>query len=88
MEQPSLCILIDERGQAVTREAKMEVATRSYDLLVDKYGMNPEDIIFDPNMFPVGSGDPQYIGSAVETIEGIRMIKEKFPECKDDSWTK
>ncbi len=44
--------------------------------------MNPEDIIFDPNMFPVGSGDPQYIGSAVETIEGIRMIKEKYPECK------
>ena len=43
--------------------------------------MNPEDIIFDPNMFPVGSGDPQYIGSAVETIEGIKLIKEKYPEC-------
>lgn len=77
-----VCILIDERGQAVTREAKMEVATRSYELLVNKYGMNPEDIIFDPNMFPVGSGDPQYIGSAVETIEGIRMIKEKYPRAK------
>ncbi|GGG88048.1 methionine synthase [Paenibacillus radicis (ex Gao et al. 2016)] len=75
-------ILIDERGQAVSREAKMEVAERSYNLLVDKYGMNPDDIIFDPNMFPVGSGDPQYIGSAVETIEGIRMIKEKFPRAK------
>ena len=60
----------------------MEVAARSYNLLVDKYGMNPEDIIFDPNMFPVGSGDPQYIGSAVETLEGIRMIKEKFPKAK------
>ncbi|QJD82543.1 methionine synthase [Cohnella herbarum] len=77
-----VCILIDERGQAVSREAKMEVATRSYELLVNKYGMNPEDIIFDPNMFPVGSGDPQYIGSAVETIEGIRMIKEKYPKAK------
>ncbi|SEB59463.1 methionine synthase [Paenibacillus sp. GP183] len=75
-------ILIDERGQAVTREAKMEVAARSYDLLVNKYNLNPEDIIFDPNMFPVGSGDPQYIGSAVETIEGIRLIKEAFPETK------
>lgn len=75
-------ILIDERGQAVSREAKMEVAERSYNLLVNKYGMNPEDIIFDPNMFPVGSGDPQYIGSAVETIEGIKMIKEKFPKAK------
>ncbi|UVI27681.1 methionine synthase [Paenibacillus spongiae] len=77
-----VCILIDERGQAVSREAKLEVAERSYELLVNKYGMNPEDIIFDPNMFPVGSGDPQYIGSAVETIEGIRMIKEKFPKAK------
>ncbi|WP_091189207.1 methionine synthase [Paenibacillus catalpae] len=75
-------ILIDERGQAVSREAKMEVAERSYNLLVNKYGMNPEDIIFDPNMFPVGSGDPQYIGSAVETIEGIKMIKERFPKAK------
>lgn len=77
-----VCILIDERGQAVSREAKIEVATRSYELLTEKYGMNPEDIIFDPNMFPVGSGDPQYIGSAVETIEGIKLIKEKFPRAK------
>ncbi|ANE47866.1 methionine synthase [Paenibacillus swuensis] len=73
-------ILIDERGQAVSREAKLEVADRSYDLLVNKYGLNPEDIIFDPNMFPIGSGDPQYLGSAVETIEGIRLIKEKYPK--------
>ncbi|RKN84125.1 methionine synthase [Paenibacillus ginsengarvi] len=75
-------ILIDERGQAVTRQAKMEVADRAYKLLTEKYGLDPQDIIFDPNMFPVGSGDPQYIGSAVETIEGIRMIKEKYPESK------
>jgi len=75
-------ILIDERGQAVSRLAKMEVADRAYDLLTNKYGMKPHDIIFDPNMFPIGSGDPQYIGSAVETIEGIRMIKEKYPACK------
>ncbi|MHA7963340.1 methionine synthase [Paenibacillus sp. CAU 1782] len=75
-------ILIDERGQAVSREAKLEVAERSYKLLTEKYGINSEDIIFDPNMFPVGSGDPQYIGSAVETLEGIRSIKEKFPRAK------
>lgn len=75
-------ILIDERGQAVSRQAKLEVADRAYDLLVNKYGVNEEDIIFDPNMFPVGSGDPQYIGSAVETLEGIRMIKEKYPRTK------
>jgi 5-methyltetrahydrofolate--homocysteine methyltransferase len=53
-----------------------------HDLLVNKYNINAEDIIFDPNMFPVGSGDPQYLGSAVETIEGIKLIKEKLPQCK------
>jgi 5-methyltetrahydrofolate--homocysteine methyltransferase len=75
-------ILIDERGQAVSRQDKLEVAKRSHDLLVNKYKMNAEDIIFDPNMFPIGSGDPQYIGSAVETIEGIKLIKKELPECK------
>lgn len=75
-------ILIDERGQAVSRQAKLEVAERAYDLLTYKYGLKPSDIIFDPNMFPVGSGDPQYLGSAVETIEGIKLIKAKYPACK------
>lgn len=72
---------IDERGQAITREDKLEVAKRSYDLLVDKYGLRPEDIIFDPLMFPVGTGDEQYIGSAEETVEGIRLIKQAMPKC-------
>ncbi|WP_313236491.1 methionine synthase [Sporosarcina ureae] len=70
---------IDEIGMAVTRERKLEVALRSYDLLVNKWEIPPEDIIFDPLVFPVGTGDAQYIGSAVETIEGIRLIKEKLP---------
>ncbi|MDP5274034.1 methionine synthase [Chengkuizengella axinellae] len=72
---------IDESGQAITREGKLEVAKRSYDLLVNKYGLNPKDIIFDPLVFPVGTGDEQYIGSAKETVEGIRLIKEALPEC-------
>ncbi|WP_203247844.1 methionine synthase [Sporosarcina beigongshangi] len=72
---------IDEPGMAVTRERKLEVAQRSYDLLVNKWGLAPEDIIFDPLVFPVGTGDEQYIGSAVETIEGIRLIKEKMPRA-------
>ncbi|MBM7649538.1 5-methyltetrahydrofolate--homocysteine methyltransferase [Bacillus ectoiniformans] len=70
---------IDETGMAVTRERKLEIAERSYDLLVNKWGIAPEDIIFDPLVFPVGTGDEQYIGSAEETIEGIRLIKEKLP---------
>ncbi|MFC4767078.1 methionine synthase [Effusibacillus consociatus] len=72
---------IDEQGMAVTRERKLEVAKRSYDLLVNKYGVNPQDIIFDPLVFPVGTGDEQYIGSALETVEGIRLIKQEYPQC-------
>ncbi|MGG0796981.1 methionine synthase [Brevibacillus laterosporus] len=73
---------IDEAGMAITRERKLEVATRSYDLLVNQFGINPQDIIFDALVFPVGTGDEQYIGSAQETIEGIRLIKQHFPLCK------
>ncbi|PAQ15565.1 methionine synthase [Bacillaceae bacterium SAOS 7] len=72
---------IDEIGMAVSRDRKLEVAVRSYDLLVHKWGIAPEDIIFDPLVFPVGTGDEQYIGSAEETIEGIRLIKEKLPKA-------
>jgi 5-methyltetrahydrofolate--homocysteine methyltransferase len=70
-----------QHGMAVTRERKLAVAKRSYDLLVNKYGLRPEDLIFDPLVFPVGSGDAAYIGSAVETIEGVRLITEAFPQC-------
>ena len=70
-----------QHGMAVTRSRKLEVAQRSYDLLVNKYGLRPEDLIFDPLVFPVGSGDASYIGSAEETIEGVRLITEAFPRC-------
>ncbi|HWJ76550.1 MAG TPA: methionine synthase [Niallia sp.] len=70
---------IDEEGMAVDRKRKLEVAERSYQLLTEKWGLAPEDIIFDPLVFPVGTGDEQYIGAAEETIEGIRIIKEKYP---------
>lgn len=73
---------IDERGQAITREGKLEVAKRSFDILVNEYGILPENIIFDPLVFPVGTGDEQYIGSAKETIEGIRLIKEAIPKVQ------
>ncbi len=73
---------IDEKGMGVTAEKKLEIAERSYQLLVEKYGIKPQDIIFDPLVFPVGTGDEQYIGSAKATVEGIRLIKEKFPEVQ------
>ncbi len=76
---------IDEdklQAQAFTRERKLAVAERSYQLLTEKYGIAPEDIIFDPLVFPCATGDANYIGAAVETIEGIRLVKEKLPLAK------
>ena len=71
-----------ENGMAVTRHRKLEVARRSYTLLTEKYGIPAEDILFDPLVFPCGTGDAKYVGSAEETIEGIRLIKAAFPEAK------
>ncbi|WP_040203816.1 methionine synthase [Neobacillus jeddahensis] len=70
---------IDEVGMGVTAERKLEIAKKSYNLLVNKYGLHPQDLIFDPLVFPVGTGDEQYIGSAKATVEGIKMIKEQLP---------
>ncbi|MGN7400136.1 methionine synthase [Cytobacillus praedii] len=73
---------IDEKGMGVTADKKLEIAKRSYELLVNKYSIQPEDIIFDPLVFPVGTGDVQYIGSAKATVEGIRLIKDEMPEVQ------
>jgi 5-methyltetrahydrofolate--homocysteine methyltransferase len=71
-----------QQAQAITRARKLEIAERSYAILTEKYGVAPEDIIFDALVFPVGTGDQNYVGSGVETIEGIRLIKERLPRCK------
>jgi len=76
---------IDEdkrQAQAFTRERKLAVARRSYDLLTGKYGIAPEDIVIDPLVFPCATGDVNYIGAAVETIEGVRLVKENLPFAK------
>ncbi|MBT2657065.1 methionine synthase [Bacillus sp. ISL-18] len=73
---------IDEEGMGVSAERKLAIAKRSHDLLVHKYGLKSQDLIFDPLVFPVGTGDEQYIGSAKATVEGIRMIKEAMPEVQ------
>lgn len=73
---------IDEEGMGVTAERKLEIAKRSHDLLVNKYHIPPQDLIFDPLVFPVGTGDEQYIGSAKATVDGIRLIKEALPEVQ------
>ncbi len=71
-----------KQGMAVTRQRKLQVAERSHELLVKKYGIPEEDIYWDALVFPCATGDAQYVGSAVETIEGIRLIKQKYPRTK------
>ena len=51
-------------------------------MLTEKYGVPAEDIIFDPLVFPAGTGDVNYVGSAAETIEGVKLIKEALPATK------
>src|SRR5207248_4620776 len=69
-------------GMAVTRERKLEIAERSHRLLTEKYGVAEEDIIFDALVFPVGTGDQNYVGAGAETVEGVRLIKEALPRTK------
>ena len=71
-----------DQAQAITRERKLEIALRSHKLLTEKYGIPEEDLIFDPLVFPAGTGDENYVGSAAETIEGVRLIKEALPSTK------
>ena len=77
------CIDEDKlQAQAFTRERKREIAQRSYKLLTEKYGLAPEDIIIDPLVFPCATGDENYIGGAVETMEGIQLIKQALPDVR------
>ncbi len=77
------CIDEDKaQAQAITRARKLAIAERSHDILTTQYGVEPEDIVFDALVFPVGTGDRNYVGAGVETIEGIRLIKRALPRCK------
>jgi 5-methyltetrahydrofolate--homocysteine methyltransferase len=77
------CIDEDRRqGMAITRARKLAIALRAHELLTGAWGLAERDLIFDPLVFPVGTGDATYAGSAVETIEGLRAIKARFPASK------
>ncbi len=77
-----LSMTIDEDGMAHTREKKFEIAKRIYNISVDEYGMAADDLIFDTLTFPLTTGQAELRGDAVETLEAIRMIKERLPGAK------
>lgn len=69
----------DEKGQATTFERKIDIAERAYHLLVDKAGMNPYDIIFDPNILSIATGIPEHDNYAVDFIRATRWIRTNLP---------
>jgi 5-methyltetrahydrofolate--homocysteine methyltransferase len=73
---------IDEAGMAVTVERKLEVAKRSFRILTEDFGMRAEDLWWDALVFPCGTGDENYLGSAAATIEAVRRLEEELPDTK------
>jgi 5-methyltetrahydrofolate--homocysteine methyltransferase len=71
----------DEKGQADTQQRKEEICQRAYDILVNKVGFPPEDIIFDPNIFAVATGMEEHDNYGVDFIEAARWIRENLPHA-------
>jgi 5-methyltetrahydrofolate--homocysteine methyltransferase len=69
----------DEQGQADTVERKVAICERAHDLLTQRAGFDPEDIIFDPNIFAIATGIPEHNDYAVAFIEAVWQIKERLP---------
>ncbi len=74
-----LSMSIDEEGMAHTREKKLEIAQRITQIATEEYGLLPEDLIYDTLTFPLTTGQEELRNDAIETIEGIRLIKENIP---------
>lgn len=74
-----VALTIDQAGMARTAERKLEVARAIHDIVVGEYGLQPSDLIFDALTFTLATGDAEWVDSAHETIEGIRLIKRELP---------
>ena len=69
----------DETGQADTLEKKQKIAARAYDILVNRVGFPPQDIVFDPNIFAIATGMEEHNNYGVDFIEGTRWIRQNLP---------
>jgi 5-methyltetrahydrofolate--homocysteine methyltransferase len=74
-----VALTIDPVGMAKTRDRKLEIARRIHEIATTEYGLAPSDLIFDALTFTLATGEPEWIDSAHETIEGIRLIKRELP---------
>ena len=75
-----VCLTIDEVGMAKTKDEKVRIAQRIYELATKRHGINPENLVFDLLTFTVGSGDEEYHTAAIEVIEAIREFSTMHPE--------
>ena len=75
----AIVMAFDEKGQADTQARKIEICSRAYQVLTEKVGFPPEDIIFDPNIFAVATGIDEHNNYAVDFIEATREIKQNLP---------
>lgn len=78
----TVVMAFDEQGQADTLERRIEICKRAYDILVNKVKFPPQDIIFDPNIFPVATGMEEHRKNAVNFFEATRWIKQNLPLAK------
>ncbi len=76
-----IVMAFDEVGQADNYERRIEIAKRSYEVLVNKVKFPPEDIIFDLNIFPVATGMEEHRKNAVDFIEATRWVRQNLPHC-------
>ncbi|WP_020212165.1 methionine synthase [Flavobacterium rivuli] len=76
-----IVMAFDETGQADTYNRRIEICKRSYDILVDKVGFPPEDIIFDPNIFPVATGMEEHRRNALDFFDATKWIRTNLPHA-------
>jgi len=74
-----VCTCIDTEGQARTADWKVRAATAIHDIATQRYGLRPEDLLFDPLALPLSTGMEESRKDGIETIEGIRRIKAELP---------
>ena len=77
-----IVMAFDELGQADNYERRIEICKRSYDILVDKVGFPAQDIIFDPNIFPVATGMDEHKLNALDFFRATKWIRENLPDRK------
>ncbi|HWS19586.1 MAG TPA: dihydropteroate synthase [Nitrososphaera sp.] len=78
---PAIALCIGPKGMAKTPQEKLEVAELLYEIGTKQYGLKPWQFIFDVLTFTIVTGDPELADAAKNTLDGIRLVKKKFPDC-------